>query len=93
MSDAAELEPYTSPVMRKRLESNLSIASTRFPGAWVNNAPMILERPSIDIVAQGEFSRPSIDVSTPMSPLQVPQNTPMVDSSEVEEKKSRCVIM
>ena len=66
MSDAAKLEPYTPPVMHKRLESNLSIASTRFPEAWVNNAPMIPEQPSIDIVAQGEFSCPSIDVSTLM---------------------------
>ena len=69
MSDAAKLEPYTPPVMHKRLESNLSIASTRFPEAWVNNAPMIPEQPSIDIIAQGEFSCPSIDVSTPIDPL------------------------
>ena len=69
MSDAAELEPYTSPVMRKRLESNLSIASTQFSEAWVNNALMIPEQPSIDIIAQGKFSCPSIDVSTPIDPL------------------------
>ena len=87
----SEITSLPPSVARKRLESTLSIASTRFPGAWVTNAPMIPERPSIDVIAEGEFSRPSSEGATPLSPLQGPL-TPSGEENE-EEKKSRCVIM
>ena len=82
-----DFEPISPPIGRKRLESTLSTASTRFPGAWVTNYPMIPKRPMVDIVAQGEFSRPSLDGTTPVSPLQAP------GEESDDEKKSRCVIM